>query len=77
VSGGLALLLERGGGGDAWVSLEAEVVTAVVAGLRARQWTHILTSYDVITLPAAASMLHLSAAVCKEGKYRERDNIQI
>lgn len=39
----------------------------MVARARDRQWTTVLTSYDVVTLSSAASMLQLSEEDCKTG----------
>lgn len=67
-SGGLALLLQLLERAD--TGIDKTIMMALVARLRARQYTSILTSYDAITLPTAAAMLQLSAEECKNGKFR-------
>lgn len=63
----LALLLEKAGA-CSWRSLAGEIQTALVGAVRERQWSNLITSYDVITLSSAASMLQLSTAECREGQ---------
>ena len=66
-SDALTLLLQEPEGGRVG-ALEPAVGEALVARLRERQCSTILTCFDTITLPVAAAMLQLSNVDCKAGR---------